>query len=193
MAKSLSEMSLEELWELFPIILKEYNPQWNDWYLQEEQLLNNIICDPYIERINHIGSTSVSGLLAKPTIDILLEITEDCDLNILVGVLEKNGYIFEKQPQKPAPHMMFMKGYTDKGFAEKVFHLHVRYKGDWDELYFRDYLRGHKDIADKYAQLKLSLKNKYEHDRDGYTESKTEFVKKYSKIAKESVSRLNYG
>ncbi|WP_259455844.1 GrpB family protein [Bacillus sp. PK3_68] len=54
-------------------------------------MLNNIIGNQNIERINHIGSTSVNWLLAKPTIDILLEITEDCDLKFLVSVLEKNG------------------------------------------------------------------------------------------------------
>ncbi|MCG7318572.1 GrpB family protein [Brevibacillus laterosporus] len=184
MGKSLSEMSLDELWELFPIILKEHNPVWKDWYVQEEKLLNNIIGDQYIDRINHIGSTSVYGLLAKPTIDILLEIKEACDLKFLMSVLEKNGYIFEKQPQKPAPHLMFMKGYTEKGFAEKVFHLHVRYIGNWNELYFRDFLRLHKDVAQEYSNLKMSLIDRYEHDRDGYTEAKTEFVNKYTKIAK---------
>lgn len=184
MGKSLSEMSLDELWELFPIILKEHNPIWKDWYVQEEKLLNNIIGDQYIERINHIGSTSVYGLLAKPTIDILLEIKEASNLKFLMSVLEKNGYIFEKQPQKPAPHLMFMKGYTEKGFAEKVFHLHVRYIGDWNELYFRDFLRLHKDVAQEYSNLKMRLIDRYEHDRDGYTEAKTEFVNKYTKIAK---------
>jgi len=184
MGKSLSEMSLEELWQLFPIILKEYNPMWREWYLQEENLLMTIIGNKHIKRINHIGSTSVSGLISKPTIDILLEITEDCDLKFLVSVLEKNGYIFEKQPQKPAPHMMFMKGYTEKGFEEKVFHLHVRYLGDWNELYFRDYIQLHKDVAEEYGKLKMGLKDKYEHNRDGYTEAKTEFIKKYTNIAR---------
>ncbi|MED0971587.1 GrpB family protein [Bacillus paramycoides] len=75
----------------------------------------------YIERINHIGSTSVNGLLAKPVIDILLAITEDCDLKFLVSILEKNGYTLEIQVQKLAPHMMFMKGYIEKGFTKKRF------------------------------------------------------------------------
>ncbi|MED1103191.1 GrpB family protein [Bacillus paramycoides] len=83
----------------------------------------------YIERINHIGSTSVNGLLAKPVIDILLAITEDCDLKFLVSILEKNGYTLEIQVQKLAPHMMFMNGYTEKGFTKKTFHLYVRYLG----------------------------------------------------------------
>src|SRR5699024_7520506 len=186
------EMSLEELWGLFPIILEEHNPIWKQWFLQEEKLLYNIIGHQYIERINHIGSTSVNELLAKPTIDILLEITEDCDLKFLVSVLEKSGYFFENQPHKPSPHMMFMKGYTEKGFAKKVFHLHVRYIGDWNELYFRDFLRLRKDVAQEYGKLKINLIGKYQHDRDGYTEAKTEFINNYSKIAKiEFLNRYN--
>ncbi|PER03249.1 hypothetical protein CN423_28695 [Bacillus cereus] len=184
MSKSLSKMSLEELWEMFPIILREHNPIWKDWYLQEEKLLKSIIGNQYIERITHIGSTSVSGLLAKPTIDILLEITKDCNLKFLVSELEKHGYIYEKQPQKPSPHMMFMKGYTEKGFAEQVFHLHVRYIGDWNELYFRDFLQLNKDVAQEYSDLKMRLIHKYEHDRDEYTNAKAEFVNKYTEIAK---------
>lgn len=64
-----------------------------------KKLIMSIIEIYNIERINHIGSTSVNRLIAKPTIDILLEITRDCDLKFLVNVLEENGYIFEKQPQ----------------------------------------------------------------------------------------------
>ena len=78
------------------------------------------------------------------------------------------------------------KGYTDQGFADRVFHLHLRIKGDNDELYFRDYLRENEDIAKEYESLKLSLWRRFEHNRDGYTDAKTDFIKKYSKIAKES-------
>ena len=81
--------------------------------------------------------------------------------------------------------MMFLKGYTPEGFKGQAFHLHVRYPSDWAELYFRDYLRDHKDIADEYGWLKAKLLNTYEHDRDGYTEVKTEFISKYTDIARE--------
>ena len=59
--------------------------------------------------------------------------------------------------------------YTSEGFAEKVFHLHVRLNGDWNELYFRNYLIEHKEVAKEYARLKQSLKIQYEHNRDVYT------------------------
>ena len=67
---------------------------------------------------------------------------------------------------------LFNKGYTDKGFAEKVFHLHLRYFGDNDELYFRDYMNSYPIFAHKYEILKCSLWKKYQHNRDAYTEAK---------------------
>lgn len=81
--------------------------------------------------------------------------------------------------------MMFMKGYTLNGFEEKVFHLHVRYLGDWNELYFRDYLIQHPEVAKQYGKLKLELKDKFQHDRDAYTEAKADFIKKHTNLARE--------
>ena len=72
----------------------------------------------------------------------------------------------------------FNRGYTEDGFADKVFHVHLRYAGDNDELYFRDYLNEHTQIA------KLQLWKLFEHNRDAYTEAKTEFVKKWTSKAK---------
>jgi GrpB-like predicted nucleotidyltransferase (UPF0157 family) len=79
------------------------------------------------------------------------------------------GFIYNRQPGNPPPHMMFMKGYTPEGFKGQAFHVHVRYGGDWNELYFRDYLEEHPDVAAKYEALKMQLKGKYEFDRDAYT------------------------
>lgn len=185
MAKELSEMSLEELWQLFPIILKEHNPEYSSWYLEEKESLVNIIGKNNIARINHIGSTSVKGLIAKPTVDILLEVNNDCEVEALKEKLSNNGWILMSCSNDPELRMVFNKGYTKYGFAEKVFHLHLRYFNDWNELYFRDYLRLNKEVADEYGKLKLSLKDKYEHNRDGYTEAKTEFIMKYTKGARE--------
>lgn len=185
MDRKLTEMTNEELWKLFPIILREHNPEYKKWYLDEQKSIIETIGKDNIERINHIGSTSVYGLVAKPTIDILLEITKTCDTNNLIKLLEGSGYIYTVQPDNPPPHMMFMKGYTLNGFAEKVYHLHIRYLGDWNEIYFRDYLQTHEKVADEYGKLKRNLKEQYEHDRDGYTNAKTEFITYYTKLARD--------
>ena len=75
-------------------------------------------------------------------------------------------------------------GYTKNGFADKVFHIHLRYVGDNDELYFRDYLKDHPQIAKEYEMLKLDLWKQFEHNRDAYTEAKTKFIKKWTAVAK---------
>ena len=78
----------------------------------------------------------------------------------------------------------FNKGYTENGFAERVYHLHLRMEGDHDELYFRDYLNEYPAIAAEYEALKLRLWKQYEHNRDDYTESKAAFVKDQTRRAK---------
>lgn len=184
MKKELSEMSLKELWELFPIILKEHNPQYKEWYKIAERQLFNCINNEYIKRINHIGSSAVKGLIAKPTVDILLEIGSHCNTANLIKILKTKGWVLMSSKYKPDLKLVFNKGYTPDGFAEKVYHLHVRHLGDWDELYFRDYLIDHPDVAAQYGNLKLKLGKEYEHDRDGYTAAKTEFIRRYTDTAK---------
>lgn len=170
-------MSNAELWELFPIVLSDYDPAWPSYYLDERSRLEKLLPGDTIVRINHIGSTAVPGLTAKPTIDMLMEVKPDTDCSRLIEILTANGYLFTPQPDNPPPHMMFMKGYTPHGFGERVFHLHVRYPGDWDELYFRDYLRLYPEIAGEYIRLKQSLTTRFRNDRDEYTRSKGDFVR----------------
>lgn len=182
MGKKLSEMSLEELWQLFPIILTEHQGRWKDWYIDEECFLKRILPKQQVNRISHIGSTAIDGIWAKPIIDILVEVSLDCELEKIKDILVHNGYICMNQSER---RISFNKGYTENGFAEKVYHLHLRYIGDNDELYFRDYLREHPDVAREYEGMKLVLWKKYEHDRDGYTEAKSEFISLHTKKAKE--------
>lgn len=183
MGKDLSTLPLDELWQLFPIIIRDHDPVWEKWYREESRLLAGLFPEDIV-RLSHIGSTSVKGLPAKPTVDLLLEITSGCHLGRLRASLEKNDYIYSPQRKKPAPHMMFMKGYTEEGFVPPVYHLHVRYPGDWDELYFRDYLRVHDDITTQYGMLKKQLAQKYAHNRDAYTYAKTEFIQSHTKAAR---------
>lgn len=188
MKKALSEMTLEELWELFPIILSEPQTCWAHWYEEEKQLLESLLHDNFLT-INHIGSTAIHRIMAKPIIDILIEIPESCSMTEIKKLLIHNGYLCMSESER---RISFNKGYTDQGFAEKVFHLHLRYEGDNDELYFRDYMNCHPDLAKEYEKLKLSLRNKYEHDRDAYTNAKTAFVSEYTKRARIALSGRPY-
>lgn len=179
MKKKLSEMSLEELWQLFPIFLTEHQECWKEWYLEEESFLEKVL--PKVERISHIGSTAVPFIWAKPIIDILVEVPKENFLLDYKDVISNNGYICMSQNEE---RISFNKGYTEDGFAERVFHLHLRYVGDNNELYFRDYLMEHPEAAKEYEKLKLRLWKEYEHDRDGYTNVKAELVKQYTEEAR---------
>lgn len=181
MKKQLEDMTLEELWQLFPIVLSEHKACWKDWYEEEEKRIRSFLGSEGVQ-IHHIGSTAIEGIWAKPIVDLLMEIPENLSMETVKGVLTENGYrcMWEGKNRKS-----FNRGYTENGFAEKVFHLHLRYPGDHDELYFRDYLKSHPDVAGEYERRKLSLWKKYEYNRDGYTEAKTEFILYYTKKAKE--------
>ena len=65
-----------------------------------------------------------------------------------------------------------------------MFHIHLRYSGDHDELYFRDYLNEHPQIAREYEGIKLQLWKQFEHDRDAYTNAKTAFIRTWTQEAK---------
>lgn len=184
MGKKLSEMSLEELWQLFPIFLTEHKDCWKDWYTEEEALLRPLFNQTV--KINHIGSTAIRSIWAKPIIDILVEVPRGCNLSNIKNLLVDKSYICMSQSNN---RISFNKGYTEYGFADKVFHLHLRYIGDNDELYFRDYLIEHAHIAAQYEKMKLKLWKEYEHDRDAYTDAKTEFIRKWTSKAK----KIYYG
>lgn len=179
MAKKLSEMSLEELWQLFPIYLTEHQLCWKKWYSEEELFLKKTLFGN--EKIHHMGSTAISSIWAKPIIDILVEIPEERKLSDYKELLLNNGYICMSES---LTRLSFNKGYTETGFSEKVFHLHLRYIGDNDELYFRDYLIEYPDVAAEYEKIKLTLWKEYEYNRDGYTNAKSDFVQKYTEKAK---------
>ncbi len=178
--KELTDMTLEELWELFPIVLVPHNPQWHDWAVSEIAFLKKLLSG-YSPAVSHIGSTAVPSICAKPIIDILIEISREDDWRRLRNTLEENGYICMSCS---SGRMSFNKGYTPQGYDRKVFHVHVHAFGDNNEIYFRDYLNAHVDVAKEYESLKLRLSKRYKNDRDAYTEAKAEFVNKISELAR---------
>ena len=126
----------------------------------------------------------------QPLKDYLLKVSFDdgkcvlydvkTDMEEIAHILEQNGFIKMSDEKR---RISFNKGYTKEGFADKVYHIHLRYTGDNDELYFRDYLNEHPQIAKEYEALKLELWKRYEHNRDAYTTAKTDFIHKWTEKA----------
>lgn len=183
MSKKLSDMSLEELWRLFPIFLTEHKPYWSVWYAEEAALLKQIL--PFDIEYHHVGSTAVCGIMAKPIIDILAVVGSIDEAKRAAEILTGHDYIVMSASEN---RVSLNKGYTENGFADKVFHLHIRLPNDADEIFFRDHLNAHPEVAMEYEKLKLRLWKQYEHDRDGYTQAKSDFVRKYTELAKVSTN-----
>jgi GrpB-like predicted nucleotidyltransferase (UPF0157 family) len=179
-------MTTDELGQLFPIIIVDYNPDWPKLASIELKNILKIVGKDTVSRIEHIGSTAVPGLCAKPTIDFLLEILDITNCDLLIKKLQKIGYQFIHKPENPPPHMMFAKGYSGFGITGQTFHIHVRYTGDWDEIVFRDYLIKNQSVTDEYSRLKRKLADEFKHDREKYTDSKTTFIKKTTLTARKT-------
>ena len=162
---------------MFPIVLVQYDPVWREWFREERAVLQRLFPDA---AITHIGSTAVPGIMAKPVVDILIEFPSVAEMKLAASVMEGAGYIH----MSCSPSRISMnKGYTEKGYAERVFHLHLRLRGDNAEISFRDYLRAHPEAAQEYENLKKDLADRFKHNRDAYTEGKTEFIIRCSTTA----------
>ena len=173
-------MTLDELWNLFPITFVDANANFKNIYIEEEQTLKFLLGN-YIERISHIGSTSIENIKTKPIIDILIEMNFNNKI-IVKDILLNNNYLLMNENTSK---ISFNKGYTINGYADKVFHIHIKKYGDCDELYFRDYLNDNLDKSKEYEKLKLELYNKFKPNRDLYTDGKTKFVNEIVEKAKE--------
>lgn len=151
-------------------------PYQKEWAIEFEKEKKRIlkVCGDKIVALEHIGSTSIPGLAAKPIIDIAVGITKLKDANTLLKPLETIGYHFYKGFQR-------QRLFVAKGPDEKRTHyLHVmRYNGvKWkvDQL-FRDHLRSHPQEVERYGQLKKRLAQAYPEDRQKYSDGKDAFIK----------------
>ncbi len=144
-------------------------------YQEERELILRAVGSRFIA-IEHVGSTSVSGLSAKPVIDILAGVTELEDAEACIGALEGIGYEYVPEYEVEIPERRYFR----KGPSERrTHHLHVveMAGGFWEEtLLFRDYLREHSQTAKEYAALKRRLADTHAHDRAAYTEAKAPFI-----------------
>ena len=125
MGKALSEMTLQELWMLFPIILTAPDPRWAAWYAEEEALLRRVLPAEFAVRISHIGSTAIHGIWAKPIVDILAEAEPGTDLARADAYLTRAG--FRRMSAGP-DRRSYNKGYTEDERLLRVEDYHLWYK-----------------------------------------------------------------
>lgn len=156
-----------------PIRVVPYDPQWPERFERERALLDEAIGPWVVGGIHHVGSTAVAGLDAKPTIDILVGVEDLESARGCFGALAELGYLYG--PYRPEEMHWFCKPSPNR----REFHLHLvpadsaRFR---DELAFLDRLRMDAGLAREYAELKRSLAARFQNDREGYTDGKSDFV-----------------
>ena len=150
-----------------------YIPQWAQLFEQEKTVLLEQ-AGSVIERVHHIGSTSVVGLSAKPVIDIILEVTSLEDLDRVQSVFEGLGY--QAMGEYGIPQRRFyMKGGECRSHHIHAFcagHSHVQ-----RHLAFRDYLRAHPQALLEYQALKIKTAASCNNDIEQYCDGKNDFIK----------------
>lgn len=155
--------------------IQEYSTNWVKAFEQEKALLLPVFGDNYLD-IQHIGSTSIPNLIAKPLIDIGVKIKDIEQLHQIPDDLMALGYI-ERVGRLKGRQLVFAKG----GDLNVTHHLHIIEQGeiDWEEkIRFRNILLANPLIAEEYGRLKKMLAAKYQENRSMYTKSKAQFIRK---------------
>ena len=154
-----------------------YDPRWPAVYLAEADLLRSILPSELVLTTEHIGSTAVPGLAAKPIIDILIAVPSVKQArDIAVPALEEYGYAFwSDNPRQD--RLFFVKGLPPRAL-HRTHHLHMAEPGSDTQtpLLFRDYLRTHSQEASRYAALKSDLAAQHQGDREAYTAAKSSYI-----------------
>ena len=153
--------------------LKPYNPKWKEIYREESELISTTIHE-YLVDIQHIGSTAIPNIVAKPIIDIAVALDSLENIEKIIKPLKEIDYIYRGEQGIPDRHL-FVKG----GEEFRTHHMHIMHKSHYEwkkHLFFRDYLLNHPEEVKKYSELKLQLEKKFKEDRASYTESKSEFI-----------------
>jgi GrpB-like predicted nucleotidyltransferase (UPF0157 family) len=154
------------------VVITPYDAQWREMFRRLGSDLRSALGDVAL-RIDHIGSTSVPGLAAKPIIDVQISVAGFEPVDAYRKPLESLGYVFR------ATNPDLTKRYFREQPGQRRTHIHVRRAGSWPgqfALLFRDYMRIHQEDAERYAELKYRLAKQYGEDRIGYTEAKSPFI-----------------
>lgn len=186
-------MTVEDYLRDSPEVIKKdhvnlvaYNPEWPKLAQLEIDKLKSVFPANTIIDIQHVGSTAILGLSAKPILDIQIAVQSLAVMKfVAVPILQKLDY--EYWADNPDPNrMFFVKGMPPYG-EQRTHHIHIFEKNSvhWsNKLIFRDYLRSHTELAKEYEQLKAKLAQKHLYDREKYTDEKLDFVNRILQLAK---------
>ena len=165
------------------IEIVDYDPRWTQKFALESARIRQILTEPLLE-IEHHGSTAVPGLAAKPVIDMLVAVDSMARAARYAAVLIEYGY--------EAPDARYRELWPERivlirrEHGVRTCHVHLMLRGHpvWRRLLaFRDYLRGHPDVAAEYAALKRSLAGAHNDDRRACMSARGEFIERVTTLA----------
>ncbi|MGH4012662.1 MAG: GrpB family protein [Pseudonocardiaceae bacterium] len=159
-----------------PIKIVAYDPEWPKLFARERDRLESILSPWLVEPIEHIGSTAVPGLPAKPIIDMVAPIADYATFHSALPALDQLGWVQASEPGDEAARKWSI-CFPEVGW--RTHHLHVvehrsAYWRDW--LAFRDHLRADSDTAAEYGEIKAELASRDHHDRTAYRAGKAPFI-----------------
>lgn len=187
-----------------PVVIADYDPAWPATFERERDAILRVCGDGAFVRIEHVGSTAVPGLAAKPIIDIMPGLRSLDDAPRLIGPLASIGWEYGPETELPDPElndpgMPFRRYFRKHVDGVRAGHMHmVEVRSDFwrNHLLFRDYLRAHPEEAAAYASLKRELAAQYNASvtptsniNAGYTTYKTEFIVSRLERARDLVAR----
>lgn len=154
------------------IIIEPFSDEWKREFTLKANKIREALGELAL-RIDHIGSTSVQGLAAKPVVDILISVESFDKFDTIKDKMESIGYHWqEDNPEKT-------KRFFRESPPEKRTHIHIRINGHISQqfpLLFRDYLREHEDACKEYETLKYDLAQRFYNQRSAYTEGKSDLI-----------------
>ncbi len=160
------------------ITITDYNLTWPGLFAAEKVQLMAVISD-HVADIQHIGSTSVPGLGAKPVIDIMIGVRSltNADAYCIAPIIGLD-YEYVKEFEAELPFRRYFRKDNSEGVRTHQIHL-VEIESDWwvRHLVFRDYLRTHREASEAYERLKRELAAQPFETTNDYAEAKTDFIK----------------
>ena len=159
--------------------LVSYQPVWSILFEREAAMLREAAGNN-VGRIEHIGSTSIPGLVAKPVLDLMAEVETEAEGWCLAPTIETLGYEF--RPDEDVPGRLYFRKFHG---GRRTHHLSLTERGSdfWRrQIVFRDYLRSHTEVMQEYLVLKRELAARFRSDRPSYTDGKTKFVEKVLRL-----------
>jgi GrpB-like predicted nucleotidyltransferase (UPF0157 family) len=171
-----------------PIALVDHDAAWHDRFVVQRDALVRLLQPWLAAPPEHVGSTAVPGLRAKPIVDILAPVRSLALAQDAVPVLAADGWLFWPDDPNRSYRLWFLRPTP----AARTHHLQIM-QHDHPEarnvLLFRDALRGDPTLRDSYAALKAGLAAQYRDDRNAYTDAKTDFVQSVLRAAAASSLR----